>query len=420
MMPPMNTSRTVLFAACLALVACSDDENTEAPAGSDAGHDATDVSPDVEDTGNGDSGDTTDTGADTAPDTPDAEPDAGDPRPIANPGPYYVGYAQLEASYTPAGMEEARTLRLAVWYPTNDTEGEDSFYRDLLPREGIWTDAAPAEGPFPLLMFSHGSRAFAEQSAFLTEFMTSHGWVVVAPDHTGNTLFDEDTGPTPPALFELRPQDISAALDHILALPAEHPLAGLTGTPIAAAGHSFGGYTMLALGGASFGLDNLDERCIERFDEELCEYLTPAVVERLEVGYADDRIETIVPLAPGGYAAFEGGVADIDVPTLLMTGGVDTFTTDEEEGDPIWAAMDGENDIRIHMPAAGHFTFSDVCELGLPVPGNDSCGPENIPTAQAHPILAQFVLDYVTGNYAAFDGPSGHDGIEIHHKTSEK
>lgn len=407
----------------LALGACADggvDSGATQDAGADLGEpdtSRTDVIDDgVDDTT--DPADATDAAdAGDAPDLPEA-PDAGDPRPIVNPGPWYVGYRQLETTYQPPGFDEPRTLRLAVWYPTPDTTGARSFYRDLLPRDGIWADASAAPGPFPVLMFSHGSTAFAEQSVFLTEFMASHGWLVVAPDHTGNTLFDDSPGPLPPALFELRPQDISAALDHIQNLPDDDPLHAVAGAPIAAAGHSFGGYTMLALGGASFAIDALVESCMDDFDVDVCEYITPEVIARLEPGLRDHRIEAIVPMAPGGYAAFQQGVADIDVPVLLMTGGVDTFTPDAEEGDPIWAGLDGPNDIRIAMATAGHFTFSDACRLSLPVPNNDSCGPENIDTAEVHPILAGFVLSFVTGDYGAFDAPSPHPAVDIFHKET--
>ncbi len=403
---------------CLALSACSDSSASN-PAADDVGGDAAPADsgpdggqPDTDDASQGvDGADTGDVPDDVPADVADAA--LVDPRPIVDPGPFFVGYRQLEATYQPPGQEEPRTLRLAVWYPTEAVTGERSFYRDLIPRDGIWADAPPAEGPFPVLMFSHGSRAFAEQSVFLTEFLASHGWLVVAPDHLGNTLFDEDTGPLPPALFELRPRDISAALDHVSALPADDPLAGAVGSPIAAAGHSFGGYTMLALGGGQFDLANLQENCEEEFGEELCAYLTPEVVERLTPGLRDDRIETIIPMAPGGYIAYRDGIADIDVPVLLMTGGRDTFTPDETEGDPVWEALDGPFDVRLAIPGAGHFTFSDVCRLGLPVPGNDSCGPENIDTDEAHPVLNAFVLAFLHGDYAVFDEPSPHPGIQI-------
>ena len=49
------------------------------------------------------------------------------------------------------------------------------------------------------------------QSPFLVEYLASHGFVVVAPDHTGNTIFDYDSGRMPEVAR--RPHDIIDAAD---------------------------------------------------------------------------------------------------------------------------------------------------------------------------------------------------------------
>ena len=48
----------------------------------------------------------------------------------------------------------------------------------------------PLPGPHPLIVFSHGNSGFRRQSTFLTTHLASRGFVVAAPDHTGNTLFE--------------------------------------------------------------------------------------------------------------------------------------------------------------------------------------------------------------------------------------
>ena len=50
------------------------------------------------------------------------------------------------------------------------------------------------DGPYPLIVFSHGNGGLGVQSFFLTEYLASHGYVVVCPDHTGNSLLTELPG----------------------------------------------------------------------------------------------------------------------------------------------------------------------------------------------------------------------------------
>ena len=79
-------------------------------------------------------------------------------------------------------------------------------------------------GPYPVLLFSHGSCGYPLQSTFLLPLIASRGYIVVAPPHPGNTLFEYPTCGTQTAqlnsAFE-RPQDIIFALDQMLAANAD-------------------------------------------------------------------------------------------------------------------------------------------------------------------------------------------------------
>ena len=73
-------------------------------------------------------------------------------------------------------------------------------------------------------MFSHGSCGYPNQSTFLTALLASHGFVVVAPPHPGNTIYEIARCGTAPALaaaFVERPQDILFVLDGMLAADAD-------------------------------------------------------------------------------------------------------------------------------------------------------------------------------------------------------
>ncbi|MEO1266666.1 MAG: alpha/beta fold hydrolase [Myxococcota bacterium] len=343
--------------------------------------------------------------SDTGSTTVDASADTQEPLPtltveqFSEPGPYNIGFQRHEADYTPDGQEELRTVRIVIWYPTEAQSGEPAEYADLLPREGVFTDARVAlQSPAPVLVFTHGSTAIAEQSWFMAEYFATHGWIVVAMDHPGNTLFDNGNGVGP--YVELRPQDVRVALDYIDTIPAAESLSGLFSDDRLIAGHSYGGQTALVVAGASFDISNLDVAC-EAFDRDSCDLLEDAI-PRLSAGYRDDRIKAVISMTPGGYLLFRDGLTDVDIPVLLMTGARDKTLPEEEEGDPFWNAMDGPNATRMVFLNAGHMTFSNLCEV---VPGfadDDGCGDSFLPPEEAHIIInaysMAFARAYVLGD----------------------
>jgi dienelactone hydrolase len=84
----------------------------------------------------------------------------------------------------------------------------------------------------------------------LAERLASHGFAVVAPDHTGNTLMEAEAGVTAPltsAFLQVRGRDIRFVLDAVLAQDAAvlpKPLQGrLDASRVGAMGHSFGSVT---------------------------------------------------------------------------------------------------------------------------------------------------------------------------------
>lgn len=316
------------------------------------------------------------------------------PPTIFEPGRYNIGHRKWDMTYTSAVFGE-RTLKLSVWYPTLDEEGSPSAYFGGLRREGAFRDASVAlTERAPLLVFSHGNSVIAEQSFYMTEFFASHGWVVAAPYHAGNTIAEAD-GTIQFEFSAVRPQDISATIDAMLDLPSDDPLAGLVSDKIVLAGHSFGGFTTLATTGAGFEVDALIARCAEAAPPVECKALNEEGAEALlRSGFLDERIAAAIPQAPVGNGLFGAAVAAVDIPSLLFTGVKDATLPREVEGDPIWAAMDGPH-TRVDLLRGGHFTFSNICDY-FPIPQalNDGCGEEFIAPNDAFQLVNAFSLGF--------------------------
>ncbi len=166
-------------------------------------------------------------------------------------GPYGVGYREdLASTRASTTTGEPRTLEISVWYPAGAPGPPGTRHVDAAP------DASGA--PYPVIVYSHGNTSIPFEATYYTEHLTSWGFVVIAPGHTGNTQGDcpgqdlcggESTADSAPNRID----DVEFVLDQLIALGDADPLgadaqgrrivdperAGLTG-------HSFGGFTTIA------------------------------------------------------------------------------------------------------------------------------------------------------------------------------
>ena len=100
-----------------------------------------------------------------------------------------------------------------------------------------------------MVVFSHGAYGIRFQSIFFTQYLASHGYVVPAPDHQDNTLYDlfaedgyniDDMGWSAVE----RPYDAAAVIDRMLernATPGDTFAGSVDPDRIGMSGHSFGG-----------------------------------------------------------------------------------------------------------------------------------------------------------------------------------
>jgi hypothetical protein len=319
--------------------------------------------------------------------SPNDAPRAGEAA-YAESGPYEVGVTTVQLS----------DRLMEVWYPVDPADigtgpRDEYFIRDyvsdafdaLIPPDvnpPYLTDAtrdvpASPDGPFPLVLFSHGFASYRVQSTFLTTHLASWGFVVISPDYLERGL--RSVLGQPPTTNRADTAVADEAIETARALSAtpggalEGRIDGDTVFPI---GHSAGGGTTL--------------RLLSRPD-------VPSGIP-LAAGVGPTQLMNVATLLPKGkhvtwIAAPWDSVVSID-------GVRNGFTYTQ-----------GERRI-VELAGSGHVNaFSDICEIGeggvveiaqaigLPLPesllalGNDGC---RVPPFKDSPEVWPEVRHFVT------------------------
>lgn len=177
-------------------------------------------------------------------------------------GPYGVGHRSRLVEYeTPLGV--LRTVRVNLWYPTLEGSGESVRYlgteADPLSL-GEATPADPAYGAgYPVYLHSHDHLGFGGQSAVLHRHLASHGWMVLAPDHTGDLPSD----PLDPEIEQEihRVSDLGAALAFLAEMDPATALGRADTEGAMLGGLGAGARTAWLAAGASVEARALESRC---------------------------------------------------------------------------------------------------------------------------------------------------------------
>lgn len=314
-------------------------------------------------------------------------------------GPYRAGFRVSEVPTTDTFSGAPRGLRLALWYPTDADAGTDAAYLfDSKPAPGVLADAPPADGPFGLAVFSHGTSVYAEVSGALMAHLATHGWIVAAVDHVPDVIYDP--GGRDNATYLQRPLDVSATLDHLL--DGEEPGLAVDADRVWGVGHSFGGYTMVVLAGAVWDMDTLAPLCNGGASDAFCKGWDPAREDAFRAGAADERLSTVVLMNGGDHRRFgASGLASVDRDVLLITGSLDDQVPNDPVGDGYWRDLpDGEH-VRVDMAHGDHTSLTDFAGT----PSAPGAHPDGLDADRAHRIgrilLGAWARARVDGDEAA-------------------
>lgn len=242
---------------------------------------------------------------------------------------FNIGYRVWQTTYVPKGETAQRTINVNVWYPTDDAGGDEAEFQDGVPNTNkdpeSFQDAKPAtplDGfQYPVLVFSHGHLGWGGNGTYIARYFARRGWLVVAPDHIGNTILT-NIDPRQAGIYLHRAQDLSASLDSLGALATDDPLHGLAYTDaVMAMGHSFGSYSMWSIAGAAYDVSSTTAECINAPEPDCTEAQRAALL----AGLRDERVQVMATTGGGNSRAWFGpeGEQAVTIPVVVMHGSLD-------------------------------------------------------------------------------------------------
>lgn len=321
---------------------------------------------------------------------------------------YAVGTTRIKVP-----VSEGRILPVQLWYPAVDRAWyesvrgrplleiepetrENALLEQLLsmaPEPGathvMHAADAPAplrqSAPFPLIVFSHCTDCVRYSTLTIAEHLASLGFVVAAPDHVRNTVYDlvegTSVGLDLPGFLPQRVADMTAVLDTLLDANAGELPPGLRGRidsqRVGAYGHSFGGLT------------------------------TGLLVEQDPRVRAGVAIAVHIAIPQGMEAQYPPGVRLADLtrmtkPFMFLVASED-FQLFNLSVDDNFRRYPAEA-WRVTVHDTAHYSFTDIC--GMPPPtAAGSCSPaprQTDPSVSYEPLDIERARDLAKRYVAAF------------------
>ena len=303
------------------------------------------------------------------------------------------------ASFALTDSSRSRTLQVELWYPaaasaraasTAGTPSEDQEaagpQHDKLaslmasaPQKCAnriahsAPDAPPADGLFPLVAFSHCHGCTRYSTSTVAERLASHGIAVVAPDHTGNTLWDALANTNvrvDEAFLAVRAADIRFVLDAAL-------------DPASASGNQF-----------PTALRHFDVNKVGVFGHSFGSLTTGLVAQ------TDPRVRAAAGIAAPMALFAPTTMPEIHVPLLMLLSAEDHSIG--AVGNSILRGnfKDANGPARlVEVADAGHWSYSDLC--GVVEAWKDGCGSATRTTGEHGGEDFQFIPNTESRGIAA-------------------
>jgi predicted dienelactone hydrolase len=315
---------------------------------------------------------------------------------------------------------KTHALRAMIWYPAAADAREEPQWigPPIVPFVSAGSaarDAPPAAGPRrPLILLSHGSGAIASGLAWLGTALAAHGFIAVAVNHPGNNAL-EDYTVEGFSFWWLRAVDLGAVVSAVL---DDKTFGGqIDPAHIGAAGHSLGGYTVVAVAGGITEPERLQAFCRSPAADALCKPppadsdMRQKRLARLssdpdfrrrysdaDKSYRDERVRAVFAMAPGPEPVFTPeSLSKISIPVAIVAGSVDEITPPTSGAGALVKAIPHAT-LKL-FPHAGHYVFFGTCTtVGRVVVRVGCSDPGGTDRDAVHAETSRLALDFFTAN----------------------
>jgi predicted dienelactone hydrolase len=238
--------------------------------------------------------------------------------------------------------------------------------------------------PRPVIVISHGLGSDRTSFAYLAEYLASQGFVVAVPEHPGSNaeqlqalLAGRSDQVAQPREFIDRPLDIKYLLDQLSRLSQyDSTYRGrLNMEQVGVVGQSFGGYTALALAGASIDFKQLDKSCPASPDVLNVSLLLQCLAMSLPqstYNLSDPRVKAVIAINPVNRSIMgPASLSQIKIPVMIVASTVDTVAPALLEQIQPFTWLTTPNKYLALINGGTHFSTigeSPNTNTGIPVP----------------------------------------------------
>lgn len=294
-----------------------------------------------------------------------------------------VNYATLPDLRKPGDYE----VKKQVWHLTDKSRDRDFYVDVYIPQQ-------EGASKTPVVVFSHGLSSRPEDYAKGLEHLASYGYLVAAPQHPGSDtiylqgmlegyhrdVFDLNE-------FINRPKDLSYVIDELQRRNQSEFQDKLDLENVGVGGHSFGGYTVMAIAGAEIDFENLQQDCNRLYgglNVSLLLECRALELPRQTYNLRDGRIKAVFAANPVNRSIFgQKEISKISIPILLASGSDDPAAPPVFEQaasftwlttpDKYWALIEGQAHVNFTMldpgikkaiDSVGHLTLPSQTLIG--------------------------------------------------------
>jgi predicted dienelactone hydrolase len=315
---------------------------------------------------------------------------------------------------------QTHSLRVTIWYPAAAEAREEAQWVGppvvkFFSTGSAAPGAASASGPRrPLILLSHGAGGTALGFAWLGTALAAHGFIAAAVNHPGNNGLEALTVEGF-SLWWLRATDLSALIDAMLGDKTFGAL--IDPARIGAAGHSAGGYTVIAVAGGISDPARLQAFCRSPAADISCKAAPPAPEMRQKSqarldsdpefrqrygkagnSWRDGRIRAVFAMAPGLVPMFTPeSLGAISIPVAIVSGDADEVVSSVAHAEALAPAIPRAT-LKL-FPRAGHFVFFDTCTaVGRLVLRTVCVDADGVDRDAIHTETIGLALDFFTAN----------------------